>query len=212
MVWLDDSLAFPNYEVTNEDGIIALGGDLSPNRLMLAYRKGIFPWYSEDQPIIWHCPKERMVLFPDELRISKSMKQIMKKNIFSISENKAFDEVIYWCKNIDRADGYGTWITDEMEQAFMKLHKLGFAHSIEVWQNEMLIGGLYGIKIGNVFCGESMFSKVSNASKVAFISLVQNHQFDLIDCQVYNNHLASLGAREISRDEFLQFLPGNIEN
>lgn len=212
MVWLYDSLAFPNYEVTNEDGIIALGGDLSPNRLMLAYRKGIFPWYSEDQPIIWHCPKERMVLFPDELRISKSMKQIMKKNIFSISENKAFDEVIYWCKNIDRADGYGTWITDEMEQAFMKLHKLGFAHSIEVWQNEMLIGGLYGIKIGNVFCGESMFSKVSNASKVAFISLVQNHQFDLIDCQVYNNHLASLGAREISRDEFLQFLPGNIEN
>lgn len=212
MVWLDDSLAFPNYEVTNEDGIIALGGDLSPNRLMLAYRKGIFPWYSEGQPIIWHCPKERMVLFPDELRISKSMKQIMKKNIFSISENKAFDEVIYWCKNIDRADGYGTWITDEMEQAFMKLHKLGFAHSIEVWQNEMLIGGLYGIKIGNVFCGESMFSKVSNASKVAFISLVQNHQFDLIDCQVYNNHLASLGAREISRDEFLQFLPGNIEN
>lgn len=206
MIWLSDKLEFPSYESATEDGIIALGGDLSPERLILAYQKGIFPWFSENQPIIWHCPKERMVLFPDELKISKSMKKVMKSDEFSVTYNKAFKEVIFWCKNIKRNDGLSTWITNDMEMAYIKLHELGVAKSIEVWKNNELVGGLYGIQMGKIFCGESMFAKVSNASKLAFINLVTQFDFQLIDCQVYNNHLASLGAREISRKEFLKIL------
>jgi leucyl/phenylalanyl-tRNA--protein transferase len=206
MIWLTDEIKFPDYQFTNKDGIIALGGDLSEDRLTFAYKNGIFPWFSEGDPIVWYCPHERMVLFPDEIKVSKSMQKVINKNKFTITENKAFEAVIYNCKNIDRSDGFGTWITDDMEQAYINLHKTGIAKSIEIWFDNELVGGLYGLEINNVFCGESMFSKVSNASKLAFIHLSKNKKYKIIDCQIYNEHLASLGAREIKRDLFLKFL------
>jgi leucyl/phenylalanyl-tRNA--protein transferase len=206
MIWLTDRIEFPGYEFTSKEGIIALGGDLSEERLIHAYKAGIFPWFSEDDPIVWYCPFERMVLFPEEIKISKSMRRICGKKEFIITENTAFKEVIYNCKNIDRKDGFGTWITDDMEQAYINLHKQGVAKSVEIWLNEELVGGLYGLEINNIFCGESMFSKVSNTSKLAFIHLVINNNYKLIDCQVYNEHLASLGAREIDRNLFLDIL------
>jgi len=213
MIWLTDTIEFPIPESTSEEGVIALGGDLSEERLLLAYKSGIFPWYSDDDPIIWYCPPERMVLFPEELKVSKSMKQLIKKGNFTITENTAFSEVIFNCKHILRNDDFGTWITDDMEKAYINLHKIGVAKSIEVWfydvnsKKQVLVGGLYGVDLGNgVFCGESMFSLISNASKLAFIHLVQTHNYRLIDCQVYNDHLASLGAKEISRKSFLEIL------
>jgi len=206
MIWLTENLEFPPYELTTDDGVIALGGDLSEERLICAYKNGIFPWFSEGDPIVWYCPQERMVLFPDEIKVSKSMQKIIHKNEFTITENKAFKEVIYRCKNIERSDGYGTWITDDMEQAYLNLHKKGVAKSIEVWQGDQLVGGLYGLEINTIFCGESMFSKVSNASKFAFIHLSKNKEYTLIDCQIYNEHLASLGAKEIERAAFLEIL------
>jgi len=217
MIWLTEKIEFPSYESIRKDGIIALGGDLHPDRLIYAYQNGIFPWYSENEPIVWYCPNKRMVLFPDDLKVSKSMKRILKKEKFIITENEAFEEVISQCKTSARKDDLGTWITNEMEQAYIKLFKKGIAKSIEVWlpntdlseqdKNEkILVGGLYGLKIGDVFCGESMFSKVSNASKVAFIHMVQSNLYQLIDCQVYNDHLKTLGAKEIMRDKFLTLL------
>lgn len=206
MHFLSNILEFPSTESANEYGIIAVGGDLSMARLQLAYSKGIFPWYCQGEPIVWYCPPERMVVFPEELKISKSLRSVLKKKQFKITMNKAFEEVIYNCKNIERKDEFGTWITNEMEQAYIKLHKLGVAKSVEVWQDDTLVGGLYGVEVGNVFCGESMFSKVSNASKVALAYLVQTSLYKLIDCQIYNDHLASLGAREIDRNEFLKYL------
>ncbi|MFT5761175.1 MAG: leucyl/phenylalanyl-tRNA--protein transferase [Polaribacter sp.] len=213
MIWLTEKLEFPAPETASEEGVIALGGDLSVERLKLAYKNGIFPWFSEDDPIVWYCPPERMILFSDELKVSKSMKKIIKKGNFTITENTAFNEVIFNCKHILRNDDFGTWITDDMEQAYINLHKIGIAKSIEVWfydtnsKKQILVGGLYGVDLGNgVFCGESMFSLVSNASKLAFIHLVENHKYKLIDCQVYNEHLASLGAKEISREMFLKML------
>lgn len=206
MIWLTDKILFPDYKLTTEDGIIALGGDLSEERLIHAYKNGIFPWFSEGDPIVWYCPSERMVLFPDEIKVSKSMQKIITKNKFVITENKAFKEVIYNCKSIDRKDGFGTWITDDMEQAYISLYKKGIAKSIEIWLHDELVGGLYGLEINNTFCGESMFSKVSNASKLAFIHLVKSQKYKLIDCQIYNDHLASLGAREVDRNTFLKIL------
>ena len=206
MIWLTDKILFPDYKLTTEDGIIALGGDLSEERLIHAYKNGIFPWFSEGDPIVWYCPSERMVLFPDEIKVSKSMQKIITRNKFVITENKAFKEVIYNCKSIDRKDGFGTWITDDMEQAYISLHKKGIAKSIEIWLHDELVGGLYGLEINNTFCGESMFSKVSNASKLAFIHLVKSQKYKLIDCQIYNDHLASLGAREVDRNTFLKIL------
>ena len=206
MFWLSDKIEFPDYKFTSKEGIIALGGDLSEKRLIHAYKNGIFPWFSEGEPIVWYCPAERMVLYPEELKVSKSMRQVLKKNTYLISENTAFEEVIFNCKNIERNDGLGTWITNEMEQAYLKLHNMGIAKSIEVWQGDELVGGLYGVEVGSVFCGESMFSKISNASKLAFIHLVRKGGYKLIDCQVHNAHLESLGAREISRNQFLQLL------
>ena len=206
MIWLTDKIEFPPYRFTTNDGVIALGGDLSVKRLIYAYKNGIFPWFSEGEPIVWYCPKVRMVLFSDELKVSKSMRRIIKKNEFTITENTAFEQVIYACKNIDRNDGFGTWITDEMEQAYINLHKKGVAKSIEVWQKNELVGGLYGLEINNIFCGESMFSSVSNASKLAFIYLAESKNYKLIDCQIYNEHLASLGAKEIKRELFLEIL------
>jgi len=206
MIWLSDTIAFPPYQFTSKEGIIALGGDLSEQRLIHAYKNGIFPWYSQGDPIIWYCPFERMVLFPDDLKVSKSMKKIIKKKEYIITENKAFAQVIYNCKSIDRKDDLGTWITNDMEQAYINLHKKGIAKSVEVWKDAELVGGLYGLEINGIFCGESMFSKVSNASKLAFIHLVKNKKYQLIDCQVYTDHLASLGAKEIDRTTFLEIL------
>ena len=209
MVLLGKELVFPPVEMASTEGILAFGGDLQPQRLMLAYQSGIFPWYNEGEPIIWYSPDMRMVLFPEELYISKSMRRLMAKNEFTLTWNKAFEQVIDQCQKSPRKDQLGTWITEEMKQAYIKLHKLGFAKSIEVWHEDKLIGGLYGIDLGHVFCGESMFSKVSNTSKLAFIHLVQELQkkdYKLIDCQVYNEHLESLGAREIPRQEFMGFL------
>jgi leucyl/phenylalanyl-tRNA--protein transferase len=206
MIWLTDTIAFPGYDCTSEEGVIALGGDLSVERLTHAYKNGIFPWFSDDDPIVWYCPFERMVLFPAEIKISKSMQKIINKNEFTITENTAFEAVIYNCKNIDRNDGFGTWITNDMEQAYLNLHKKGIAKSIEVWSKDELVGGLYGVEINHIFCGESMFSKVSNASKLAFMHLAKNKNYKLIDCQIHNEHLASLGAREIARSLFLSIL------
>ena len=209
MVLLGAALVFPPVEMASSEGILAFGGDLQPQRLILAYQSGIFPWYNEGEPIIWYSPAMRMVLFPEELKISKSMHRFMAKNEFRITWNKAFEQVIDHCQKSPRKDQLGTWITEEMKEAYIKLYKLGFAKSVEVWKKDELVGGLYGIDLGHVFCGESMFSKVSNTSKLAFIHLVQELQkkdYKLIDCQVYNEHLESLGAREISREEFMGFL------
>jgi len=209
MYLLSEDLVFPPVNLANKDGLLAVGGDLSVERLLLAYKRGIFPWYNQGEPIVWYSPDPRMVLFPKNLKISKSMKQIIRKNQFRATFNQNFSEVIANCKNSYREGQGGTWITDEMEQAYLNLHKLGVAKSVEVWEGNELVGGLYGIDLGYIFCGESMFSKVSNASKFAFIYLVQKlekEHYKLIDCQVYNEHLASLGADEISRSVFLSYL------
>ena len=208
MIWLTNTIEFPGYDCTSKEGVIALGGDLSAERLTHAYKNGIFPWFSDNDPIVWYCPFERMVLFPAEIKISKSMQKIINKNEFTITENTAFEAVIYNCKNIDRNDGFGTWITNDMEQAYINLHKKGISKSIEVWFKDELVGGLYGVEINHIFCGESMFSKVSNASKLAFMHLAKNKNYKLIDCQIHNEHLASLGAREIDRSLFLSILKG----
>lgn len=200
---------FPDVESADHDGILAIGGDLQPERLILAYRSGIFPWYNQGEPIIWYSPDKRMVLFPENLKISKSMHKLIRKNEFSITWNTAFNQVIEACQKSPRKDQDGTWITNDMMQAYIRLHELGFAKSIEVWKDEELVGGLYGIDLGHVFCGESMFSKMSNTSKLAFIHLVQHLEkknYKLIDCQVYNEHLESLGAEEIERQEFIGYL------
>ena len=210
MYLLSEDLIFPPVHLANEDGLLAIGGDLSAERLELAYKSGIFPWYNQGEPIIWYSPNPRMVLLPNKLKVSKSMKQLIRKKEFTITFNQNFSEVISDCKNIFRAaDQGGTWITNEMQQAYINLHEKGIAKSVEVWKDGDLVGGLYGIDLGTVFCGESMFSKVSNASKLAFIYLAQKlekENYKLIDCQVYNTHLASLGAEEISRKEFLTYL------
>lgn len=210
MIWLTNKIEFPDYHFATKEGILALGGDLSEERLIYAYSNGIFPWFSEGDPIVWYCPPKRMVLYPADFKISKSMQKIINNNEFVITENKAFEEVIYSCKNIVRKDGFGTWITDEMEQAYIKLFKKGIAKSIEIWKDNELVGGLYGLEVNSIFCGESMFSKISNTSKLAFIHLVKNKNYRLIDCQVYNNHLASLGAKEIDRELFLDILKSKI--
>ena len=206
---LSNSIWFPNPQEADKDGLLAIGGDLSVKRLMLAYRAGIFPWFEDYQPILWWSPDPRMVLFLDELVVSKSMRNILNRNIFTVTFNQNFRDVISNCQNIKRDGQDGTWITNDMIEAYCKLNELGIAKSIEVWQDDELVGGLYGIDLGSVFCGESMFSKVSNASKVAFIALVnqlKKENYSLVDCQVYNPHLESLGCREIDRDAFIKIL------
>jgi leucyl/phenylalanyl-tRNA--protein transferase len=205
---LNNELLFPSVQLAEPDGLLAIGGDLSMERLLLAYRQGIFPWY-EGQHILWWCPDPRFVLFPDELKESKSMRQLFKKKTFDLRVDTAFSEVIANCKTISRRDQEGTWITDEVRSAYTRLHELGHAHSAEAWSDGELVGGLYGIRMGKVFFGESMFSKKSNASKYAFIQYVQrlrDEGVELIDCQVYTEHLESLGARMIPREEFTSML------
>lgn len=203
---LDDEIIFPDTALAEPDGLLAIGGDLSVERLTLAYQSGIFPWFSEGDPIMWFAPHERCVIFPEKIKVSKSMQKLMRAKTFLVTVNKAFDKVIKNCAKTPRTGQEGTWITDDMQQAYLKMHQKGLAHSVEVWQNDKLVGGLYGVKIGNVFCGESMFSHVSNASKTALIHLAKNMNFKLIDCQLPNDHLMSLGAVMISREEYLEIL------
>ena len=210
MVQLDiKEIAFPDplryHPLT---GLMAYGGDLSPERLWLAYQLGIFPWYNPGEEILWWCPDPRFVLYPDELKISKSMKKILRDNIFTFTENQNFEEVMRNCMNVPRKDQDGTWISEELIDSFMTLNKEGKAKSIEVWQDDKLVGGFYGVIVNHVFCGESMFSKVSNASKAGFIHFVEKYKndFDLIDCQIHSEHLESLGAKMIPKLKYMQTL------
>lgn len=209
MYRLTDALLFPSPEQASAEGIVAVGGDLKPERVMLAYRKGIFPWFESDDFLLWWSPDPRMVLFPDRLKISKSMRTVLRKKQFEVTFNKAFDQVVEACAKVKRFGQNGTWITPGLMEVYSTLHIQGHAHSVEVWEEGSLVGGLYGIDLGTVFCGESMFSKSSNASKVALIFLVKElkkNKYELIDCQVPTQHLASMGAEPISRTKFLTFL------
>ncbi len=210
---LDQKLQFPPVEESMEDGLLAMGGDVSVERLLLAYRNGIFPWYDGDIPL-WWSPDPRFVLFPQNLKVSKSMEVLIKKGRFRFSVNEAFPQVIRSCKELQRKGQDGTWITDELEASVNTLHQMGFAHSAEAWLKDELVGGLYGIRMGKLFFGESMFSKENNASKFAFIKYVQQLEKQnvfLVDCQVYTAHLESLGAEMIGRVEFMEALKMNIE-
>lgn len=209
MYLVTDKLYFPPVEAANHFGMVAIGGDLSVNRLILAYKSGIFPWYSDDEPIIWYSLNPRMVLFLKEFKIPKSMKSLLKKGIYTVTFNQQFEQVIHYCKTIERTNQPNTWITDEMKRAYIAFHKAGFAKSVEVWKDDELVGGLYGVDLGTVFCGESMFSKEPNASKIALVFLVEklkNEHYQMIDCQMYTDYLAQFGAREIPRNEFLNYL------
>jgi leucyl/phenylalanyl-tRNA--protein transferase len=202
---LDQEMIFPPVALAEPDGLLAIGGDLSRERLLLAYRNGIFPWY-EGRHILWWSPDPRFVLFPEELKVSKSMRQLIRRETFVFTVNKAFSQVIANCRTIPRRGQDGTWITEEVKDAYGKLHKEGYVHSAEAWLNGELVGGLYGVRLGKVFFGESMFSKYSNASKYAFIRYVEqlrSEGVELIDCQVYTEHLESLGARMITRSDFI---------
>ena len=202
---LTDDIVFPDPSVSEADGLLAVGGDLSPARLRAAYSKGIFPWYAEEEPICWYAPHERCVIYPNKLRVSRSMEKQFRKNTFEIRINTAFREVVQACA-MPRADQQGTWINDDMAAAYQVLHELGDAHSIEAWQGESLVGGMYGIKVNDVFCGESMFSLVSNASKYVLIHLLRSGFCSLLDCQIPNPHLQSLGAEMIPQQAFLSIL------
>lgn len=207
--FLTEKLEFPPVQAAGPEGLLAVGGDLSPERLLLAYANGIFPWFSEGYSILWWSPDPRMVLFPAEVRISKSMEQVFRSKRFTVTQNTNFELVLKQCAEIERDGHHGTWITQEMREAYLRLHQMGYAKSFEVWEGESLVGGLYGVDLGHVFCGESMFSAVSNASKVAFIELarvLQKKNYKCIDCQMYTPHLESLGARQIPREHFLQLL------
>lgn len=211
MHFLEKELWFPSSSLATEDGLLAVGGDLSSPRLLLAYNSGIFPWYEAGQPILWWSPDPRMVLFPEKFKVSKSLRKILKSRKFRITFNKNFPEVIKNCATVPRKGQTGTWITREMQEAYTALHELGHAVSVEVWEHDKLVGGLYGIDLPEkkIFCGESMFSLVSEASKAALFHLteyVKSKNYKFIDCQIYNAHLESLGAEEMERNRFLEFL------
>lgn len=209
MYIVTDKLYFPPAETANKYGMLAVGGDLSVNRLILAYKSGIFPWYSDDEPIIWYSLNPRMVLFLNEFKVSKSLKNLLKKNIYKVTFNQNFEEVIHQCKSIERTNQPDTWITDEMKKAYIDFNKAGYVKSVEVWKKGELVGGLYGVDLGTIFCGESMFSKEPNASKIALVFLVEKlikENYLFIDCQMYTDYLASFGAREIPREEFINYL------
>lgn len=209
----DNELWFPPVTEALEDGLLAYGGDLTTERLLLAYRNGIFPWFNEEDPVLWWSPDPRCVLFPEKLKISKSMQQVIRKGDFRFRINTAFEAVISHCKHTFRKDQDGTWITGDIIEAYTAMHRKGFAHSAEAWQDGQLVGGLYGIRLGNVFFGESMFSTVSNASKFAFIQYMQQLKTEgvqLVDCQVHTPHLESLGAEMIPRSQFITLLQRHI--
>lgn len=209
MYFLTKELFFPPVDEASYEGILAVGGDLSTERLLLAYHNGIFPWFNEDEPILWWSPSERMVVAPQLYKVSKSIRNLLNQNKFQITFNQNFAAVITNCQKAERKGQDGTWISDDIINSYVKLHQMGIAKSIEVWQNEELVGGLYGVDLGHVFCGESMFSKVPNASKIAFVWLVnylKENNYKLLDCQVHNDHLEKLGAFEISRETFMKVL------
>ncbi len=207
MHFLNDDTSFPDVSLANKDGLLAIGGDLSEERLIKAYQSGIFPWFEMFEPILWWSPDPRFVLYPEKLVVSKSMRQILKNSDYIVTVNKAFEEVIIACSEVKRRGQSSSWITKEMIKAYCRLHELGYAKSVEAWQDKKLIGGLYGVEINpRVFCGESMFTKKSNASKIGLITFIQNTKYDLIDCQVYTEHMESLGAEPIPRETFLFFL------
>jgi leucyl/phenylalanyl-tRNA--protein transferase len=210
---LSEELRFPLPRLASADGLLAVGGDLSVQRLILAYQMGIFPWYSTGEPILWWSPDPRLVLFPQAFHISRSLKRVVRKKVFQITFDTAFDQVVAGCA-AERPDAQGTWIVPEMAEAYQRLHRIGVAHSVEAWQEGVLAGGLYGVSLGGCFFGESMFSRSSNASKVALaalISFVQKKGFDLVDCQVTSGHLLRLGAKEIPRRAFLEILERSME-
>jgi leucyl/phenylalanyl-tRNA--protein transferase len=211
---LTNDLVFPSPKLAAQEGLLAVGGDLSQQRLLLAYRMGIFPWYSENEPIMWWSPDPRLILYPDQLRISKSLKKAINKDEFDLTMDQAFEAVIKACAQSRTETNEGTWIVDEMITAYCKLHESGLAHSVEAWLDGQLAGGLYGVSIGRCFFGESMFTHISNASKVAFVGLVkylQRLNFDMIDCQVSTPHLLSFGAHEIPRTRFLDELAKSLK-
>lgn len=211
---LTDEIVFPPPEFSLDDGLLAIGGDLREERLLLAYQMGIFPWYSQGDPILWWSPNPRLVLYPDELRISKSLRKVISKNVFQLTMDTAFEQVMRACAQVPRPNQDGTWILDEMLEAYSKLHHAGYAHSVEAWRDGVLAGGLYGISLGRCFFGESMFARQSNASKVALYALVEHVKplgFDLIDCQITTGHLLRLGAREIPKSQFLAKLKRSMQ-
>jgi leucyl/phenylalanyl-tRNA--protein transferase len=211
---LEEDLIFPHPSEAEEDGLLAVGGDLSAERLLLAYANGIFPWYADDTPILWWSPNPRMLLFPQDFILRKSLKQSINKARYSMRCDTAFEQVIRECRHIKRKDEEGTWITDEMQEAYVQLHKLGFAHSVEVFEDNNLVGGLYGLSLGAAFFGESMFSKTTDSSKIAlyyFCRFCMQHAFEFIDCQMYTEHLSRLGAKEIPQEDFLQLLAQAME-
>jgi leucyl/phenylalanyl-tRNA--protein transferase len=199
---LSDKLVFPDPALAEKDGLLAIGGDLSTARLKLAYSLGIFPWYSEGEPILWYSPHQRFVIFCDKVHISRSMQRFINSDKYTVTWNTAFEEVITTCAKIKRTGQRGTWITADMHKAYVELHRLGIAHSVEIWQDEVLVGGMYGVEVNRVFCGESMFSKRPNASKLALITVCQSGKYDLLDCQAYSKHLESMGGQFISREKF----------
>jgi len=210
---LPDEIIFPPPQVADKTGLLAVGGDLCEDRLLLAYSLGIFPWYSEGEPILWWSPDPRLILYPDEIRISKSLEKIIKKQVFDVTFDTAFGQVINLCSSAGRRENEGTWILPEMIEAYCTLHESGYAHSVEAWRDGTLAGGLYGVSLGGSFFGESMFTLESNASKVAFACLVEylaENSFDLIDCQVSTGHLKRFGAREIPRSLFLKQLKKSL--
>jgi leucyl/phenylalanyl-tRNA--protein transferase len=206
---LSDAIDFPPPDLASKEGLLAAGGDLSRKRLLLAYRMGIFPWFSEGDPILWWSPDPRLVLYPSEIKVSKTLKKVIKKHVFSVTMDLAFDEVINQCAQVRLQKKQGTWIVKDMIDAYCGLHGSGFAHSVEVWQQGNLAGGLYGVSLGKSFFGESMFSRVSNASNIALVMLAKylsELSFELIDCQVPTEHLIRFGARKIPRELFLRQL------
>lgn len=206
---------FPPPCLATPEGLLAAGGDLSPERLLLAYRMGIFPWYAEDEPILWWSPDPRLVLYPQEFHLSHSLQKVIRRGDFTVTTDRAFEAVIRACAGVRTAGGEGTWIVPDMIDAYCGLHRRGLAHSVEAWQGQRLAGGLYGVSLGSAFFGESMFTRVKNASKVALATLaawLQANGFDLIDCQVTTGHLQRLGAREIPRENYLQELSRCLQN
>ena len=209
MYVLSKEFFFPPVEDASLEGIVAVGGDLSVERLNLAYKSGIFPWFNEDEPILWWSPPERMVVVPSIYKVSKSIRNLLNQNKFKVTFNQNFRDVILGCKQIDRPGQDGTWLSDDFVESYTKLHVMGIAKSVEVWQDDELVGGLYGVDLGHIFCGESMFSKVPNASKIGFVTLInylKENNYKLLDCQVHNDHLEKLGAFEVSRDVFMRVL------
>ena len=199
---LTEELLFPDPALADEDGLLAVGGDLSTARLKLAYEQGIFPWYSDDEPILWYSPHERFVIFKEEIHVSRSIRDMIRSDIYEVSWDKDFAGVIMQCAKVKRKGQNGTWITQDMIDAYIALHKEGVAHSVEIWHEGALVGGMYGVACGKIFCGESMFSLMPSASKVALIYLCQNKPYQFIDCQFHTPHLESMGGRSISREEY----------